>query len=47
VITTRLGEDIPGSEVVKIKSGGHYIQEDEPELLTSIIINFFNKNRRQ
>jgi pimeloyl-ACP methyl ester carboxylesterase len=47
VITTRLGEDIPGSEVVKIKSGGHYIQEDEPELLTSLIINFFNKNRRQ
>jgi pimeloyl-ACP methyl ester carboxylesterase len=47
VISTRLHEDIPGSEIVRIKTGGHFIQEDEPELLTSLIDDFFKKNSKK
>ena len=47
VITTRLHEDIPGSEIVRIKTGGHFIQEDEPELLSSLIDDFFKKHSKK
>jgi len=46
-ISTRLEEDIPDCKIVRIKEGGHFIQEDEPELLSSNIIDFFNKNSKK
>ncbi len=41
IISTRLNEDIPNSILVKIKTGGHFIQEDEPEMLVSEIVSFY------
>jgi pimeloyl-ACP methyl ester carboxylesterase len=45
IISMTLMEDIPNCKFISIKTGGHYIQEDEPELITSSIIDFFRKNQ--
>jgi len=42
-ISERLHEDIPNSKYVKIATGGHFIQEDEPEQLAGHLISFFTK----
>ncbi len=44
-IALKLRSDIPGSILTRIASGGHFIQEDEPEVLASAI-GLFGKNRR-
>jgi pimeloyl-ACP methyl ester carboxylesterase len=44
IISTRLAEDIPTAEILRIRTGGHFIQEDEPELLSKEISEFYHKN---
>jgi pimeloyl-ACP methyl ester carboxylesterase len=45
IISSRLEEDIPNSEILKVRTGGHFIQEDEPELLVNKISEFYQKNQ--
>jgi pimeloyl-ACP methyl ester carboxylesterase len=42
-ISLKLHGDIPGSVLTRIATGGHFIQEDEPETLASSI-SLFTKN---
>jgi pimeloyl-ACP methyl ester carboxylesterase len=44
IISSRLAEDIPTSEILRIRTAGHFIQEDEPELLSEKISEFYHKN---
>ncbi|MBN1922610.1 MAG: alpha/beta hydrolase [Anaerolineae bacterium] len=44
-ISQRLHREIPGSKLVRIATGGHYIQEDEPQKITDSIMRFFEENR--
>ncbi len=39
-ISERLHRDIKNSRLERIKSGGHFIQEDEPDILINLIVNF-------
>ena len=39
-ISERLHEDIPGSRLVRLATGGHFIQEDEPQWLAGTISEF-------
>jgi pimeloyl-ACP methyl ester carboxylesterase len=39
-IAMKLHKDIPGSILTRIATGGHFIQEDEPELLAGAIARF-------
>lgn len=41
-ISEKLHAEIAGSKLVKIETGGHFIQEDEPEELAKSILNFIN-----
>jgi len=43
IISTRLEEDIPSGEILRVRTGGHFIQEDEPDLLIQKISEFYNK----
>ena len=40
VITERLAAEIPGARLVKIPTAGHFLQVDEPELVTKIVLDF-------
>jgi len=40
-ISLKLHREIPGSQLVRIPTGGHFIQVDEPDQLTSAIVQFF------
>lgn len=40
-IADKLAENIPGSKLVKIPTGSHFIQVDEPELITAEMKKFF------
>ena len=42
-ISDKLHAEIPGSQLVKIETGGHFIQEDEPEETASHILNFYKR----
>jgi pimeloyl-ACP methyl ester carboxylesterase len=42
-ISEKLHAEITGSQLVKIETGGHFIQEDEPEKLSKTILNFIAK----
>lgn len=44
IISTRLEEDIPTGEILRIRTGGHFLQEDEPVLLVEKISEFYNNN---
>jgi len=44
-ISDKLKRDIPGSILFRIETGGHFIQEDEPELIAHELHNFFKPNR--
>ena len=42
-ICKKLSDEIPNSQMVNIPTGGHFIQEDEPEQLVSQIRKFFDE----
>ncbi len=42
-ISEKLHREIPGSRMVRIPTGGHFIQEDEPEKIAGELIDFFRK----
>ena len=44
IISRKLHQDIPKSSLVTIKTGGHFIQEDEPDLIVKNILSFYNIN---
>lgn len=39
-ISEKLHSEIPASQLIKIETGGHFIQEDEPETTSQSIISF-------
>jgi pimeloyl-ACP methyl ester carboxylesterase len=43
-ISVKLHQAIPGSQLVHIETGGHFIQEDEPEKLSETILTFCGRN---
>lgn len=44
-IAEKLERDIPGSHLVRLATAGHYIQEDEPQLVTGEMLKFFQATR--
>lgn len=42
-ISEKLNSEIPNSKLVKIETGGHFIQEDEPEKVALSILDFFRR----
>lgn len=46
-IAEKLHKEIPNSKLLRIETAGHFIQEDEPEILVASILSFMaeNKNR--
>lgn len=40
-ISERLHQELPGSRLVRIATGGHFIQEDEPERVAAAMLDFF------
>lgn len=42
-IAEKLHSEIPGSQLVKFDTGGHFIQEDEPEKTSKCILNFISR----
>ncbi len=40
-IAEKLHSDIPNSRLVRITTGGHFIQEDEPEKIATTLLDFF------
>ena len=44
-ITTRLHHEINGSKLIHVPTGGHYLQEDEPELLVKYIREFIKEKK--
>lgn len=42
-IAETLHREIPDTKLIHIPTGGHFIQEDEPELITRNLIEFFRK----
>lgn len=43
-ISEKLHREIPGSQLVRVPTGGHFIQEDEPEQIAKELIGFFRKS---
>lgn len=41
-ISKKLHNDIQNSVLIKIDTGGHFIQEDEPQKLVEVVTHFFN-----
>lgn len=42
-ISEKLHREIPGSRLVRLPTGGHFIQEDEPEQIARETIDFFRR----
>ncbi len=42
-IAEKLHRDIPSSRLVHIPTGGHFIQEDEPEMVVDSLLRFFRR----
>jgi len=45
-ISQKLHSEIPASELLEIATASHYIQEDEPEILTSAITKFMTRREQ-
>jgi pimeloyl-ACP methyl ester carboxylesterase len=41
-ISEKLHSEIPSSKLIKVETGGHFIQLDEPEKVSEIIMEFIN-----
>lgn len=46
-ISARLHREIPGSRLVKVPDAGHFIQLDEPRLLSSTILDHIHEHRHE
>jgi len=44
-ISEKLHRELPTSKLVRVATGGHFIQEDEPEQLVKTILHFFKENK--
>jgi pimeloyl-ACP methyl ester carboxylesterase len=44
IISQKLHQDIQNSSLLKIKTGGHFIQEDEPDIISENLLRFYNTN---
>jgi pimeloyl-ACP methyl ester carboxylesterase len=44
-ITNHLHHDLPNSQLIKIPRAGHFIQEDQPDILVDVITQFFKETR--
>jgi len=42
-ISDKLHREIPNSTLIKIETGGHFIQEDEPEQISQAMLSFFKE----
>ncbi|NJK93867.1 MAG: alpha/beta hydrolase, partial [Bacteroidales bacterium] len=42
-ISEKLHSEIPNSELIRIETAGHFMQEDEPEKISASILNFINR----
>ncbi|MCK5342537.1 MAG: alpha/beta hydrolase [Candidatus Heimdallarchaeota archaeon] len=42
-ISQKLHSEIPGSRLIKIATGSHFIQEDEPEMIVEAVVHFFKE----
>lgn len=42
-IAEKMHRDIPGSRLTLVKTGGHFIQEDEPERVADEMLRFFRR----
>jgi len=42
-ISEKLHREIPGNRLVRIPTGGHFVQEDEPERIAQELIGFFGR----
>lgn len=42
-ISQKLHNEIPDSRLIRIATGGHFIQEDEPEMIVEAIVRFFEE----
>jgi len=42
-ISEKLHAEIQNSQLVRVETGGHFLQEDEPEKISVSILNFINK----
>jgi pimeloyl-ACP methyl ester carboxylesterase len=42
-VAERLRAEIPGSRLERVATGGHFIQEDEPELLARLVATFIGQ----
>lgn len=43
LISVKLHSEIPNSKLIEIETAGHFIQEEEPEQLSAVIITFIQK----
>jgi pimeloyl-ACP methyl ester carboxylesterase len=46
-ISERLHNSIKNSKLERIKTGGFFIQEDEPDILINLIIDFLTERLKQ
>lgn len=44
-ISEKLHRDIPGSLLSRIATGGHFLQEDEPEFIANELLSFFQSQK--
>jgi pimeloyl-ACP methyl ester carboxylesterase len=42
-ISQKLHSEIPGSRLIRIATGSHFIQEDEPEMIVEAVLRFFKE----
>jgi len=45
-ISEKLHAEIPGSELRRIVTGGHFIQEDEPEWVSTHLLQFLQHHEQ-
>ena len=46
-ISNKLAENIPDAKLISIETGGHFMQEDEPELIANELMTFFRAHNNE